>query len=77
MKAKDAVNATATVLSRMNASDRAAVARLLTAPGRVEAITEMAIFDGVKAIATRSVNTHIALAKVGELRDLWKTLITD
>jgi hypothetical protein len=64
MKARDAVIVTATVLSRMSPEDRAAVARVITMPGKLEAVTRQAIFDDVKAIATRSVNREVTVGRV-------------
>jgi hypothetical protein len=51
MTGREAISAAATVLSRMNAEERAAVARVLTAPG----ITQEQLHADVKAIAGRAV----------------------
>jgi hypothetical protein len=76
MKARDAINATATILSRMSPKDRAAVARVLTMPGTLESVTQQAIYDDVKAIATRSVTADVRGTFVRKIEDIIGSLET-
>ena len=60
MKAADAINATATILSRMSFEDRAAVARVLTMPvGKIESITQTQQGAQITVTTGETITVHI------------------